>query len=143
MSLDVSINFKEPRRANYYLEHPYIYSDLSERDKMHFSEEDHWTANITHNLGEMADHVPVKFGDMDTTLYKACWRPEEIGANTVADVLPMILQGIHYMIDHRKELEQYNPENGWGSYNGFMKFLLNYKQALEDADPECEVEANR
>lgn len=30
-----------------------------------------FSANITHNLGEMADKAGI---------YKACWRPEEIGA---------------------------------------------------------------
>ena len=79
------------------------------------------------------------FRAMDTTLYYACWRPEEIGAKTVADVLPMLIQGIHYMIDHRVELVKYNPENGWGTYEGFIKFLLNYKQACEDNDPECTI----
>ena len=139
MSLDVTINFKESKRANYFLDHPYIYDDLSEHDKACFSEEDHWSANITHNLVQMAQAVPVKFGTMDTTLYYACWRPEQIGAKTVADVLPMLIQGIHYMIDHRAELVKYNPENGWGTYEGFIKFLLNYKQACEDNDPECTV----
>lgn len=143
MSLDVTIKFKEPRDVNYFLDHPYIYDHLSVNDKANYSMEDHWSGNITHNLGIMAQHIPVKFGDKDTTLYYACWRPEEIGAKTVGDILPMIIQGIHYMIDHRRELVQYNPENGWGTYEGFMKFLLNYKQACEDNDPDCEITTSR
>ena len=139
MGLDVEIKFKEPRQSNYFLEHPYIYSHLTEGDKANFTEESRWSANITHNLGEMADHVPVG----DTTLYKACWRPEEIGIKTAGELLPLIVEGLHYMIDHRKELEQYNSPNGWGSYNGFMKFLLNYKEALEDNGPDCEIEVSR
>ena len=143
MSLDVTIKFKRPMQANYYLDHPYIYDNLSERDKECFSEEDHWSSNITHNLGVMASHIPVKFGDDDTTLYMACWRPEEIGAKTVGDILPMLIQGIHYMIDHRGELVQYNAPNGWGTYEGFLKFLLNYKQACEDNDKECVITTSR
>lgn len=135
MSLDVSIKFNEPRQSNYFLEHPYSYDYLSERDKQDFREETVWTSNITHNLGEMASHVPID----DTNLYYVCWRPEEIGIETVGEILPLLIKGIHYMIDHRKELEQYNSPNGWGTYNGFMKFLLNYKQACEDNDPKCKI----
>lgn len=143
MSLDVTIHFKEPRQYKYFLEHPYIYEYLSESDLDNSWESNSWSANITHNLGEMARAIPVKFGTMDTTLYYTCWRPEQIGAKTVADVLPMLIQGIHYMIDHRKELVQYNAPNGWGTYEGFMKFLLNYKQACEDNDPDCLISADR
>lgn len=143
MSLDVTINFKKPRFANYFLEHPYIYEDLSEGDKANYCKEDHWTSNITHNLGKMANNIPINYKDTSTTLYYVCWRPEEIGIETVADILPCLIQGLHYMIDHREELEQYNPPNGWGTYEGFMKFLLNYKQACEDNNPDCTITASR
>lgn len=139
MSLDVTIRFKEPRRYNYFLEHPYSYSYLSEDDKSAYCEEECWDANITHNLGEMADHIPVG----NTTLYCVCWRPEEIGVKTVGEILPLLIEGLHYMIDHRKELEQHNSPNGWGTYNGFVKFLLNYKQACEDNADECLIEVSR
>lgn len=102
-------------------------------------DEDIYTANITHNLGEMASHVPVG----DTTLYMACWRPEEIGIKTTGELLPLLIEGVHYMIDHRKELLQYNPPNGWGTYEGFMKFLLNYQHACEDNDPDYLIETWR
>lgn len=143
MSLDITIQFKEPRLENYFLNHPYSYDGLSENDKQTFMEETEWWGNITHNLGQMADNIPILYKDKKTTLYYVCWRPEEIGVETVEDILPCLIQGLHYMIDHRKELEQYNSPNGWGTYNGFMKFLLNYKQACEDNDKECKIYANR
>lgn len=139
MSLDVYIEFKKPRQSNYFLEHPYSYGYLSAGDKDNFTEESCWWANITHNLGQMASHVPVG----NTTLYKVCWRPEEIGIKNVGELLPLLIEGIHYMINHRKELEQYNAPNGWGTYNGFMKFLLNYKQACEDNDSDCKIDVSR
>ena len=91
----------------------------------------------------MASNIPIDYNGTPTTLYYVCWRPEEIGIKTVGDILPCLIQGLHYMIDHRKELEQYNSPNGWGTYNGFMKFLLNYKQACEDNDPDCIIETDR
>lgn len=145
MSLDVYIKFKEPRKDNYFLSHPYIYSDLSTRDREAYHLESNWSANITHNLGNMADHIPVKLNGVETTLYYICWRPEEIrpAINVNTDtVLEGLLQGINYMLLHRKELLQYESPNGWGTYEGFMKFLLNYKQACED-NPDCEIEVSR
>lgn len=143
MSLDVDIKYKEPRKVNYFLDHPYSYGGLSEKDKSAYYEDDCWTANITHNLGEMANNIPILFKDKKTTLYYVCWRPEEIGVKTVGDILPLLIQGLHYMIGKRKELLQYNSPNGWGTYDSFMKFLLNYKQACEDNDPECLITADR
>ena len=143
MSLDVHINFNEPRLGNYFLEHPYSYSDLSESDKNNFNEQSRWSANITHNLGQMASNIPVNFNGNQTTLYYACWRPDEIGVKTAGELLPLLVQGLHYMIDHRSKLMQYESPNGWGTYNGFMKFLLNYKQACEDNAPECKIDTRR
>lgn len=143
MSLDVYIKYKEPRMENYFLNHPYSYNDLSKRDKEMYCEEDSWSCNVTHNLGNMASNVPVVFNGKPTTLYYVCWRPEEIGIKTVADILHPLTQGICYMVTNRRNLLQYNPENGWGDYNAFMKFLLNYKQACEDNDPECLIDTWR
>ena len=56
----IYIKYKEKKQANYFLDHPYIYDDLTEGDKSAFHKEEHWSANITHNLGNMADHIPVK-----------------------------------------------------------------------------------
>lgn len=143
MSLDVSIFFRKPKQSNYFLEHPYIYNNLSERDKECYREAERWSSNITHNMGVMARNVPISTEKLSTNLYQVCWRPEEIGVETVGVILPLLISGIHYMIDHRKELLQYNPENGWGDYDSFMKFLLDYKQACEDNDPECKIETYR
>lgn len=139
MSLDVHIKYPKPKNVNYFASHPYSYNDLSEADRKLFELSEGWSGNITHNLGRMANQIPVGA----TTLYYVCWRPEEIGLSKVKQILPLLIEGIHYMLDHRKELEKYNPSNGWGSYNVFMKFLLNYKQACEDSDPESEVSVGR
>ena len=143
MSLDVHINYKEPRLRNYFLDHPYNYNNLTKADKETLSEEECWNDNITHNLGSMASNIPINFNGARSTLYMACWRPEEIGVKTVGDLLPLLLQGLHFMLDHRRELREYDSPNGWGVYNDFMKFLLNYKQACEDNDPDCTIETDR
>lgn len=143
MSLDISINFNQTKEDNYFLSHPYSYSNLSDADKGAYYEEDGWSGNITHNLGAMASHVPIEIDGVSTTLYQICWRPNEVfDEPTTTKILPFLIKGICYMLEHRKDLLQYNPKNGWGSYNGFMKFLLNYKQACEDNE-DCKIYISR
>ena len=144
MSLNVYIKYNGEKRANYFLDHPYIYNGLTQVDYDNFSIDQEWSANITHNLGGMASKVPVNLKDgTQTTLYYACWRPKEIlDKPNTNEVLDLLIQGLIYMIEHRKELLQYESPNGWGTYNGFMKFLLNYKQACED-NLNCEIEVSR
>lgn len=143
MSLDVKIVYPNPRKENYFLNHPYIYNNLSEIDKKSFWEEDSWNANITHNLVSMASQVPIilESGE-ETTLYRVVWRSEEIGVNNTTTILPYLISGLEYMISHRSELLPFNPPNGWGSYDCFIKFLLNYKQSCED-NPGCEIKTDR
>lgn len=139
MSLSVYINFKQPTRHNYFLSHPYIYDGLSDADMANYDIDEYWEANITHNLGEMASQVPLG----DISLYDVCWRPEEVfNEPTTNDLVPLLTAGITYMLANRKQLSQYNPKNGWGSYDALMKFLLNYKQACEDY-PDCKIEVSR
>lgn len=147
MSLDVHIKFKEERLSNYFLEHPYSYSHLSDADKTKYSYSTEWWGNITHNLGEMARHIPVTKIDSDGclyeyNLYQVCWRPEEQDWHTTDEILPMLIDGIQYMVAFRKDLLQYEAPNGWGTYVGFLKFLLNYKEACED-NPRCEITVSR
>lgn len=143
MSLDVSIIYPTPRKENYFLNHPYIYDNLSEVDKKSYWEEESWNANVTHNLVSMASQVPITLEDgKETTLYEVVWRSEELGIETTTSLLPYLISGLEYMISHRLDLLPFNPENGWGSYDGFIKFLLNYKQACED-NPGCKIKTDR
>lgn len=139
MSLDVYIKFKSKKKENYFLSHPYSYSFLSESDMNNYNMEDYWTGNITHNLGEMASNIPIN----ETTLYYVIWRPEEIFENPTTSILiNYITKGINYMIENRLSLLKFESPNGWGTYEGFLKFLLNYKQACED-NPDCQIEVSR
>lgn len=113
----------------------YIYSNIPGSD----NNEECWSANITHNLGKMARKIPVG----STSLYMAVWRPEEILKSTTTNVmLTFLVKGINYMVSHRKELLPFEPDNGWGTYDGFIKFLLDYKNACED-NPDCLIEVYR
>lgn len=54
----------------------------------------------------------------------------------------VLTKGICIMISKRKSLLRYEPENGWGSYDSFLKFLIKYKEACED-HPGYIIEASR
>ena len=95
--------------------------------------------NITHNMNKMAEHVPVSDA---LNLYNVLWRPEESNLNTTDDIFDYVTTGVKYMIEHKDELLQYNPDNGWGDYDA----LLNFARCVGNAcllNPECEIEANR
>lgn len=95
--------------------------------------------NITHNLKVMAEHVPVS----DTlTLYNVLWRPDESGLNTTDDILEYVTTGVKYMIDHKEDLLQYNPDNGWGDYDELLDFAKRVGSACL-FNPNCKIEANR
>lgn len=111
------------------------YSNIPESD----NNDEYWSANITHNLCKMARQIPVG----STSLYMVVWRPEEIFKSTTTNVMLIFLvKGINYMISHRKELLPFEPDNGWGTYDVFLKFLLDYKNACED-NPDCLIEVCR
>ena len=44
-------------------------------------------------------------------------------------------------LENRKKLLPFNPANGWGSYEGFVPWLIKYKDACED-NPGCKIKAS-
>lgn len=118
--------------------------------KSNNTEWEEWWSNITHNMGDMAEHIPVYYQIQEETydndLYTLVWRPEEIGDGEICcntNVLRQALQsGIAYMVAHREELLQYNPENGWGNYDSFLDWLINYWRACLE-NPNCKIEISR
>lgn len=133
MSLDFYI--KVPEQCYYTRENGRMVSHAApdcEYDRIH-------VGNITHNMNKMAEHVPVS----DTlNLYNVLWRPEESNLNTTDDIFDYVTTGVKYMIEHKDELLQYNPDNGWGDYD----VLLNFTRRVGNAcllNPGCEIEANR
>jgi hypothetical protein len=95
--------------------------------------EEVFSANVTHNLTSMADEAGV---------YEACWRPEEIGVATAAQLAPPLREGILKMIDDPGRFEAFDPANGWGSYENFLPWLIAYHRACKRY-PEAVVRASR
>lgn len=97
--------------------------------------------NITHNLCEMAEQA---------CLYYALWRPYKLlpqwtdnanieeyefeKSHTVLakDIMGYIAIGYAKLISEPEYYKSLNPSNGWGSYDGLVRFVSNYLKACVD-----------
>lgn len=152
MSLDVYIKYKKPKKVlmKKGINSMACGSTVAIYNKDTEIEETEWHANITHNMGEMAQHVPTYYtidGEVyGSSLYYIIWRPEEIGSGNICNNTDVVAQGIthgiSYMMEHREELLLYNPDNGWGSYDAFLPWLMDYWKACVE-NPNCIIETSR
>lgn len=112
-----------------------------------------YSANITHNLGEMAE----KAG-----LYEALWRPhrlnpdynipeedykeewvyEENSITYAKDLIEIIEKGLTDLKTRPEYFEQFSSKNGWGMYKNFVPFVEKYLNALKKY-PESIVKTDR
>lgn len=92
-----------------------------------------YDSNITHNLGIMADQAG---------LYYALWRPEERGWTKAKDLIVPISEGLERLKENPEIFKQYNPDNGWGDYDGLVKFTQDYLNACKSF-PDADVSVDR
>jgi len=96
--------------------------------------------NITHNLGAMAGAVVLSNG---MTLYHVLWRPDEQeGLKYAKDISELLDEGYNILLADHQRLRQFEPENGWGTYERLCDFVYKYKNACWD-NPEAELSISR
>lgn len=116
--------------------------------------DDMYTANITHNLGNMA---------MAAGIYEALWRPymlhdtfvpfgegeyekeynyEESVTMYAKDIIPKLKAGLRRLKRSPEKYKKFNSENGWGMYEHFVPFVAEYLKECEK-DPEAKIEVSR
>jgi len=88
-----------------------------------------FSGNITHNLNEMADAAGI---------YKALWHPDEVGITVASDLITPLTSGLEKMRSEPEQMRQHNPPNGWGTYEGLMRFVDEYLEACV-AHPKADV----
>lgn len=98
-----------------------------------------YSNNITHNLGKMASEVKLSNGK---TLYDVLWRPDEHGFYYAKEISELLDEGWNILLSDPEKYKRYNPENGWGSYDGLCNFVYNYRNACWD-NPDAEVRSCR
>lgn len=89
--------------------------------------------NVTHNLVPMASEVD---------LYQVLWRPEEIKISTAADLIDPLQAGLDRLRADPDTYRAFNPPNGWGNYEGFVRFIEEYLAAARD-HPKATVSVSR
>ena len=92
-----------------------------------------WSGNVTHNLNVMA---------MEGGFYEAVWRPDECDITHARQMIPILRKAIDDMRADPKRFEQYEPPNGWGSYDGLLSWLGRYLQACEHW-PDAIIDVSR
>ena len=95
--------------------------------------------NITHNLGKMAGEVKLS---NDLTLYDILWRPDEHGLKFAREISELLNEGWNTLLSDPEYYKQWNPENGWGSYEGLVDFVYKYRNACWD-NPDAELRVSR
>ena len=96
-------------------------------------EERVFDANITHNLGLMADKAGIYF---------ALWRPEEIGKTKASEIVELLEKGLTNLKSRPEYFETFNYENGWGMYKNFVPFVEKYLEACKEF-PNATIEVSR
>lgn len=92
-----------------------------------------YSGNITHNLARMADQAGI---------YGVLWRPEENGVFAARFLIQPLRDGLKRLKDDPDHFRQFNPENGWGDYDGLVAFVEQYLRACEES-PDATVNASR
>lgn len=95
--------------------------------------DDVYWANITHNLGRMAEAAGI---------YEALWRPEEIGITKAAQLVEPLEKGVELLKADPAKFQEYNPQNGWGNYAGFVPWIEKYLAACRE-NPDADVRVSR
>ena len=92
-----------------------------------------YSANITHNLNTMA---------IEAGIYEHLWRPDEIAITKAKQLIYPLRVGLDILKSDPERFKKFNPENGWGSYEGLVEFVEDYLNACYQF-PEAEVEVSR
>ena len=124
----------------------------AEVEENEFETSEVFNYNITHNLTKMANACG---------LYEALWRPHLLKSNWIEmqdydkeykfetdnpseawEIITKLKEGIEELKSNPEKYKKYNPDNGWGSYEGLVEFLINYLEACHNY-PESVVEVSR
>jgi hypothetical protein len=92
-----------------------------------------YDANITHNLGSMAEAAGI---------YKHLWRPEEINITQAKELIKPLKKGLAKLEKSPKKYKKFDAENGWGIYEHFVPFVKHYLEACIE-HPEATIEVDR
>jgi len=92
-----------------------------------------FSGNITHNLNTMASAAGI---------YKCLWRPEEAGVKKAHDLIAPLAIGLKRLRDEPDFFKGMNPDNGWGDYDGLVKWVEELLNACVE-NPDATISVHR
>ena len=92
-----------------------------------------YSANITHNLGKMANEAGI---------YQHLWRPDELGITKASELIKPLTEGYELLVNNPEHFKRYDSPNGWGMYDHFLSFVERYIDACV-TNPYAEVKVSR
>ena len=75
-------------------------------------------------------------------IYDCLWRPDENGYTHAHQIIPHLEKGIERLKSDRQRFEQFNPANGWGDYDGLVRFAQECLEACQTY-PTALIEVSR
>ena len=92
-----------------------------------------FNANITHNLYRMASECGIA---------KYLWDANEIGITKAKELIEPLTEGLKELKARPKSYKQFNPVNGWGTYENLVDFVGAYLEACKKY-PEAKIEVDK
>ena len=117
--------------------------DVEERT---YEDNEYFHMNLTHNLTEMADKCKIEgncvhnIGKDSVSLYDLLWHPKDnlnIEVPTL-DYLECVMACYKSLLKNSAHFKEYNPKNGWGSYEQLVKRTKQYIVALQSISDDFE-----
>lgn len=96
-----------------------------------------WSRNITHNLTKMAYNC---YG-RNWCLYDLLWRDEM--PDSIIEYMTDLLASLIELESDPDKYKQFNPPNGWGTYEQLIDFVRSFIHALIDMPPRSTIEYSR
>lgn len=97
------------------------------------SENEIYTANITHNLVPMA---------LEAGVYQCLWRPEDYGYIRARSLIAPLKKGLADLRARPGHFKKFDAPNGWGLYVHFVPFVEKYLRACKE-NPKAFVKVSR
>lgn len=105
-----------------------------------------WHGNITHNLAEMAEDC-ISFDEYDQcyNLYDLLWRDTQapFGGNYLNTYIAHLAYCLYILKNDPEHFKQFNPSNGWGTYEQLVEFVRSFIHALINMPPGSTIEYSR
>lgn len=99
-----------------------------------------WHGNITHNLAKMADQICNC--DESYSLCELLWRDEPISEGTYTYITSLV-DCLGELTKDPEFFKQFNPSNGWGTYEQLVEFVRSFIHALIDMPPGSTIKYSK